>query len=205
MQSFAIIPAAGRSQRMGQPKLLLPWGHVTVIEHVLGVWRASRVDRVIIVVHPLDTRLAELATAAGAEVIRPTTPPSEMKESVRIALEAETQYRPQPTDAWLLAPADMPGLSTATIDAVIGAYEAGLDRDVQAAQIWAPRCRGRRGHPVLFSWSLADAVPRLAAHEGLNALLTRHAVEHVEAAEDSIFEDLDTPEDYDRLRARYGL
>ena len=36
MQTFAVIPAAGRSQRMRQPKLLLPWNHGTLIEHVLG-------------------------------------------------------------------------------------------------------------------------------------------------------------------------
>jgi molybdenum cofactor cytidylyltransferase len=205
MKTFAIIPAAGRSRRMGRPKLLLPWGTTTVIEHVLGVWRASRVDRVIMVVHPLDTRLAELATAAGAHVIGPTPPPSAMKESVRIALAFAAESRPQPSDAWLLAPADMPGLSAATIDALIDAYEAGLRRGGQASQIWAPRCRGKRGHPVLLSWSLADEVPRLAAHEGLNALVGRHPVEYVEAAEDSVFEDFDTPEDYERLRARHGL
>jgi CTP:molybdopterin cytidylyltransferase MocA len=36
MQTFAIIPAAGRSVRMGQPKLLLPWGQTTLLEHVLA-------------------------------------------------------------------------------------------------------------------------------------------------------------------------
>ena len=61
MRSFAVIPAAGRSQRMGQPKLLLPWGRTTVIEHVLGVWRASRVTHTVIVVHPDDKFLAELS------------------------------------------------------------------------------------------------------------------------------------------------
>ena len=58
--SFAIIPAAGRSQRMGEPKLLLPWGQSTIIEHVLAVWCASRVEAVVMVVHPDDVRPAEL-------------------------------------------------------------------------------------------------------------------------------------------------
>ena len=31
----AIILAAGRSRRMGQPKMLLPWGETTVLGHVI--------------------------------------------------------------------------------------------------------------------------------------------------------------------------
>jgi molybdenum cofactor cytidylyltransferase len=31
----AIILAAGASRRMGQPKMLLPWGNRTVIEQVI--------------------------------------------------------------------------------------------------------------------------------------------------------------------------
>ena len=38
----AIVPAAGRSQRMGRPKLLLPLGARPVVEHVLRAIGASR-------------------------------------------------------------------------------------------------------------------------------------------------------------------
>jgi molybdenum cofactor cytidylyltransferase len=205
MQAFAIIPAAGRSQRMGQPKLLLPWGPATLIEHVLSTWRASRASQVIVVVHPQDHRIAELAAAAGAHVVRPESPPEEMKVSVRLALEFAARFQPRPNDAWLLAPADMPGLTVTTIDHLIDAYQASLRGPDSTPRIWAPSNRGRRGHPVLFPWSLADEVPRLAVDEGLNALLARHPVEDVESAEDAISEDLDTPEDYERLRSRYGM
>ena len=44
----------------------------------------------------------------------------------------------------------------------------------------------------------------LGPNEGINALLKRHEVAYVEASADAILEDLDTPEDYERLRARYG-
>ncbi len=205
MQAFAIIPAAGRSQRMGQPKLLLPWGQATLIEQVLTTWRASRASQVILVAHPQDQRIAELAAAAGAHVVRPETPPDEMKVSVRLALEFAARFQPRPNDAWLLAPADMPGLAVPTIDRLIDAYQTSLRGPDTTARIWAPSHRGRRGHPVLFPWLLAAEVPCLAAGEGLNALLARHPVEDVESTEDAISEDLDTPEDYQRLRSRYGM
>jgi molybdenum cofactor cytidylyltransferase len=35
MMISAIILAAGESKRMGQPKMLMPWGQTTVIERVV--------------------------------------------------------------------------------------------------------------------------------------------------------------------------
>ena len=127
MQTFAVIPAAGRSLRMGQPKLLLPWGESTVLEHVLATWSASRVGRVILVVHPQDTEIVKRGAAAGAHVVQPETAPEEMKVSVQLALDYISHFAPSPTDAWLLAPADMPTLATATIDQLIAAYEKLLE------------------------------------------------------------------------------
>ncbi len=205
MQTFAIIPAAGRSLRMGQPKLLLPWGESTVLEHVLATWTASRVDRVVLVVHPQDAEIVKLGVAAGVHVVQPETAPEEMKVSVQLALDYISHFGPSATDAWLLAPADMPTLSTATIDQLIAAYESSLAASPAATpRIWAPRSGGRRGHPVLFPWALRSEVTELGPDEGINALMSRHEVAYVEAKADAILEDLDTPQDYDRLRARYG-
>jgi molybdenum cofactor cytidylyltransferase len=205
MQTFAVIPAAGRSLRMGQPKLLLPWGTSTVLEQVLETWSASRVGRVILVVHPHDAEIVRLGAAAGAHVVQPETAPEEMKVSVQLALDYISHFAPSPTDAWLLAPADMPTLSTATIDQLISAYESSLAANPAATpRIWAPRCDGRRGHPVLFAWTLRSEVAALGPDEGINTLLSRHDVAYVEASAGAILEDLDTPEDYERLRARQG-
>src|SRR5690606_37389168 len=52
VRSFAILPAAGQSRRMGAPKLLLPWGETTLIGEVIRSWKDSRVDQVLVVIHP---------------------------------------------------------------------------------------------------------------------------------------------------------
>ncbi len=202
MQTFAVIPAAGRSQRMGRPKLLLPWGTSTVIERVLAAWRASRVDQIVVVVHPADAQLAELARKHDATVVQPNDPPEQMKTSIRLGLaEIARRFSPQETDAWLLAPADMPELSPEVIDRLIAAHAQSVAETAGAPPtIWAASAAGRRGHPVLFPWSLAREVERLAADEGPNALLARHAVRTIEAPPRAVLEDLDTPEDYERLR-----
>ena len=38
---FALIPAAGKSTRMGRPKLALPLGEKTVLEHVIAALRQA--------------------------------------------------------------------------------------------------------------------------------------------------------------------
>ena len=44
-----VILAAGRSVRMGRPKLLLPWGQTSVLGHLLGQWQALRVGQTAVV------------------------------------------------------------------------------------------------------------------------------------------------------------
>ena len=191
--SFAIVPAAGRSRRMGTPKLLLPWGASTVIEHVLAAWQTSETTHTVIVVHPDDEALAEVCRTSGAEVVVPSGPPPDMKVSVRLALEYVTErYAPHESDAWLLAPADMPTLSADVINRVLAAYRA--DR----SKIVVPEHAGRHGHPALFPWSLAAEVARLAEDEGVNRLLARHPVREVECPAEALAVDLDTPDDYRR-------
>jgi molybdenum cofactor cytidylyltransferase len=197
MRSFAVIPAAGRSRRMGQPKLLLPWENTTVIEHTLAAWRASRVDVVVVVVHPDDRELAKRCRHAGATVVVPPQPPPEMKDSVACALEyLRGQQSPQSEDVWLLAPADVPRLSAAIVDRLLDEQA----RTGNRTEILVPVHDGRRGHPVLFPWPLADEVARLAEQEGVNALLDRHAVREVDCGPAGVPGDLDTPDDYRRLR-----
>jgi CTP:molybdopterin cytidylyltransferase MocA len=56
----AILLAAGESTRMGQPKALLPWGDVTLIEYQVRELRAAGVDDVVVV----------LGHAAARDVVR---------------------------------------------------------------------------------------------------------------------------------------
>ncbi len=194
---FGIVPAAGRSARMGQPKLLLPWKGTTLMEHVLRQWRASRIDRVIAVAHPEDAKLHALLSNAGAELVIPLAPPPDMKCSVQIALEHLAEFHaPRDTDAWLLAPADLPGISPTVIDALLAAHEPAKPA------ILRPTCHGQPGHPVLFPWPLSGEVARLAEHAGVNRLLKTNPVKDLELDAPGMLEDIDTPEDYDRLRER---
>src|SRR5205807_30650 len=66
---FAVVPAAGKSTRMGRPKLSLPLGNFTVLEMVIGALRQGGVDHVLVVAAPHVGELAPLAQSAGAHAL----------------------------------------------------------------------------------------------------------------------------------------
>ena len=203
-QSFAVIPAAGGSQRMGRPKLLLPWGAGTIIEAVLAAWRASDVTACVVVVHPQDEPLADLCRQSGVNVIAPPIAPPDMKQSVQFGLEFLRQrYDPRPPDVWLVAPGDIPRLSPKLIVALLAAHRP------QQPEILIPTLAGQRGHPVLFPWQFSGEVAGLGDEEGLNQLSRRHGVHEIpcdawEPRGASVFADIDTPADYQAAGAANG-
>ncbi|MEO8496791.1 MAG: nucleotidyltransferase family protein [Planctomycetota bacterium] len=192
-RSFAIVPAAGRSRRMGQDKLLLPWGDATVIESLLAAWRAGGVDEIVVVTRLDQTGLHVLCR--DATIVTPAIAPPEMKDSVGAALDhIRKTFAPLCSDVWLLAPADMPQLDATVVKQVLNAH------DPASPTIVVPTSAGKRGHPVLFPWSCAAAVELLSAEEGVNKLLDRFPVRELDCAAAGIHDDLDTPEDFARLR-----
>ena len=185
---------------MGRPKLLLPLGNSTVIARLVLALRDGGVEDVIVVVRPDDTALAEAAEAAGACVVRPGADPADMRQSVQYALDFLAQER-QPThnDGWMLIPADHPLVDANTVSMLLHQWRA------SSAPILVPTHDGRRGHPTLFRWGLAEEVPHISPHQGLNRLVHVHEseVEEFPVATDHILLDLDTLEDYERLQVEW--
>jgi molybdenum cofactor cytidylyltransferase len=175
---------------MGRPKLLLSVGGTTVIEAALAAWRSGGVTRTVVVVRGEDVTLADCCRAAGAEVVIPPVDPPEMKDSVAAGLEyVRARHDPRDADCWLMAPADLPRLSAQVIQQLLREYER------LPAPILVPVHEGRRGHPVLFNWSLAAGVAGLGGQQGVDTLLARHVVRESAAGPECLAKDLDTPGD----------
>src|SRR5205807_6089865 len=114
--TFAVIPAAGKSTRMGRPKLALPLGGLTVLERVLGALRRGGVEHPVVVVGPHVRELAPLAQGAGAHVCCLAGETADMRATVEQGLRwLEERFRPRPGDDWLLVPADHPALAAGVV------------------------------------------------------------------------------------------
>ena len=189
----AIVPAAGKSRRMGRPKPLLPFDGQPLIGRVVSALRLGGASPVLVVTPPAQAvegpPIAEAARQAGAAVITPAHWPAEMRES------AETRHRTawprRPAQRVHPAPGDTPGITPEIVRRL-------LERSAQApGSIVIPRAAGRRTHPIVLPWDLARQIPTLPRHQGINALMTAHP-EHVieiEVAHPELADELNTPED----------
>lgn len=192
-RTFAVVPAAGHSTRMGRPKLTLPLGGRPVIGHVVAALRGGGVANVLVVVGPHVPELVPLAEAAGANVLALPTPTADMRATIEAGLAwVEKRFRPQPDDRWLLAPADHPAISANVVRTLLAA----------ADPIVIPVHNGRRGHPTAFRWRHVAGIRALPPNAGVNALLRKHAgeIRELPVPDAGVLADLDTPGDYERLK-----
>jgi molybdenum cofactor cytidylyltransferase len=114
--------------------------------------------------------------------------------SLRLALDVLKPARPSAVLAW---PVDVPHVRITTVERLIDTFEHSKPAVV------VPAFGGRRGHPVLWPNALFEELQTsaAAAREGARAVLHRHDKEVVTVAVDdpAVIDDIDTPEDYERL------
>jgi CTP:molybdopterin cytidylyltransferase MocA len=192
----ALIPAGGRSSRMGRPKLSLPLGDSTVLGCLIAALRQADVSPILVVAGPHDPRVPDLARAAGASVCALPGPTADMRATVEHGLAwLEQHCRPAPA-GWLLVPADHPAVAPELIGQMRQAWI-----DHPGYSIVVPTHTGRRGHPTLIAWAHVLGIRAHPQGLGLNTYLRQHAGRTLElpVSDPRILWDLDTPEDYDRL------
>ncbi len=194
----AVVLAAGRSTRMGQPKLLLPWDRRTVIEAVVERLRGAHLSEIVVVTgHERKRVEAALAGQPVRFAYNPDYAAGEMISSVQAGLRALSPT----TSACLLVPGDQPLLRGRVVWQVLHAYARGLGRIV------APSYRGRRGHPVLIDRLFWPALLALGPDQAPRDVIRANgdAVHHVEVNSDWVLRDIDTPEEYEQALREAGL
>jgi molybdenum cofactor cytidylyltransferase len=194
---FALIPAAGKSSRMGRPKLLLPVAGVTVLELVIQALKQAGIEHILVVAGPHVPELAEVAGAAGAHRLLLSHETADMRATVEQGLAwLEDRFHPVPEDDWLLVPGDHPTLDSRVVETLLQARRSSL-----WALILVPTVGGRRGHPTLIGWNHVAGIRAMSAGLGINHYLREQqdATIEVPVNSEDILLDLDTPEDYERL------
>jgi len=191
----AIILAAGQSKRMGQPKMLLPWGTSTVIEHVITTFLNAGIEDVIVVTGGAREQVeGPISQYPVRKVHNNDYATGEMLSSIQCALRA----MPDEARAALIGLGDQPQVQDKSVRLICEAY-----RDSQSRLI-VPSFQMRRGHPWLVARPLWSEILALKPPESLRDFLNRHAEEihYVSVDTQSVLADLDTPEDYQKSRPK---
>jgi len=184
----AIVLAAGRSERMGTLKPLLPCWGTNFLGAVLDTVAASGVDDVRVV---LGHRADEVRSATGLpDAIFRYNPDHDA--GMLTSIQCGIRSLPRRTRGFLIWPVDHPLVRVETIDALLGA----LLRDGPALVL--PVHDGRRGHPVLFAAALAMELMEAPISDGARAVVRAHRSDRIEVPVDDpgVITDIDTPEAY---------
>lgn len=190
MMIWALILAAGKSRRMGKPKMLLPFEGKTIIEKVVQNALNSQVDNTLVVLGANSKRIQAKISKSPVHVTLNPQYAKGMLSSVQWGF----QHVLQTAEAVVVLLGDQPSIPPSVIDKIIAAYRK------SRKGIVVPIYKGRRGHPVLIDTKYREEIQKLDPEKGLRSLVYSHAedIREVEASTSSVLKDIDFEEDYRR-------
>ncbi|MCD6419997.1 MAG: nucleotidyltransferase family protein [Synergistetes bacterium] len=191
-----ILLCAGESKRMGKEKLLLPFGSNTVIGHVLKQYTNSHLREVIVVVganrnkllpHIIKEKHPKLKIAINENYRYGML--SSLQEGIKVAGNS---------NAYMVGLGDMPLICTEIINHLLLYY-----RDNKIVQ---PVYNNIKGKPVIFPSNLRNEIlSEDPIGKSPRDIVKKHPdmVELVEIPYKEIIIDMDTIEDYNKIRTLY--
>jgi len=185
---WAMILAAGESRRMGEPKLLLPFGKKTIIETVIDSVIQSKAEGILVVLGSNREKIEKRIKNLPLEM----TFNPDFRKGMLSSVQRGFQTLPEDAHAFLVILGDQPSISSTVIDKVIDAYKK------TGKGIVLPVYKKERGHPVLIGMKYRDEVQNLSPDIGLRELVYGHPddILEVEVEAAGILQDIDDIEDY---------
>ena len=184
----ALILAAGQSRRMGTlNKLLIGIDGKPMVRHVVDAVLASTARPLVAVVgHERDKVEAALAGTDVNFVFNP-----DYAQGLSTSLKRGVAALPEEIDGAVVALGDMPRVTGAEINRLIGAFNP-----VEGRAICVPTRRGKRGNPVLLARRFFAELSAVSGDVGARELIAAHPelVAEIEMESDAVLTDIDTPQ-----------
>jgi molybdenum cofactor cytidylyltransferase len=194
--SFAgVILAAGASSRMGRDKALLPWREGTFLSAAIRALQAAT-ELVIVVGGANAASLEPIADSQAAFLVVNPNPQQGQFSSLQVGLQ-EVLNRGR--DAAIVTLVDRPPAEVDTIEQIKAAF---LSSD---EQVWAvvPEFGGKHGHPIVIGREMIEVFLRVPVHS--SARDVEHAnqdhIRYLPVNDPLVVANVDTPEDFEKLRA----
>lgn len=193
----AILLAAGKSRRMGRPKLLMPFGQSTIVEQAIDNLLGSVVDEVIVVLgHGAEEAIKTLVTKPVKLMTNP-----DYEQGMSTSIIAGLTLVDSQVQAVMLALGDQPLINSQTINKLVKEF---YNHDKGIA---IPTCQGRRGHPIIFAIKYKEKLLELRGDMGGRQIIKDHPDDILEVAVscEGIFIDIDTVDNYHLEKKRLGI
>ena len=187
----AILLAAGESKRMGELKLLLPFGTSTIIEKSIDNLLSSRVDEVIVVT---GYKAEEVIKRIAGKEVRIVVNPH-YRQGMSTSITAGLNLIDRKAKAIMIALADQPVIDSRVVNDLIEEFCR------HSKGIIVPVYQGKRGHPVVFSVKYKKELLKLGGDVGGKEIVAQHPNDVLEVPVESrgISIDIDNLSDYEQL------
>jgi molybdenum cofactor cytidylyltransferase len=192
-----LVLAAGASTRMGKPKQLLPILGETLLGRVLNASLKSNLQRVVLVLghgaEEIQAEIEEILEHPKLRVIKNR----QYKWGISSSIIAGLSVIEKSHGHVMILLADMPHIDTNLINLLLRQYLA------SGQPIGAVKIRNRRSHPVIFSRKMYFELRRLRGDRGAKDLFQRYGDKVILVEPEGPYDnrDIDTPEDYVKLRS----
>ena len=165
----AILPAAGRSSRMGQPKQLMAIdGQPMLLAVIEPVVACESVERTVVVTNSLVASAIDL-NHTGVSVVLNDEPDTGMIDSIRMGIDhLQHGLELHVDDGLMICPGDQPGLTFQEIETCCRAFHAHRGRITVATH------DGKHGHPLIIPASRIPFLMSQACDLGLRELVLAH-------------------------------
>jgi len=207
-----VILAAGKSERMGAPKVLQSFLGESFLSRIAAALRAAGVERIVLVLgHQAAQLQTQLPSVVGLQVVTN----HDYEAGQFSSLQAGMRALPPQCAGTLLCLIDQPHLFASTYQQILSSARSA------PTQVVIPIYNCHRGHPLylparLFAEILqanaADSLSRLCSISRLRSIKLRNILAQkpeqittVAVADPGILEDIDTPADLHRLEQLYPL
>jgi molybdenum cofactor cytidylyltransferase len=196
MKVTALLLAAGYARRFGSDKRLLPaTAGQSLVEYTLSRYQQV-FDCCAVLVRDGDPVHAIVGRLPNVIVIPQPAPQAGLGDNIALAMGVAEILQ---GDAVAIALADMPLVQIETLRRL---------RDLaRRDRIFCPFFERKRGHPVIFGAQYFAELSRLAGDTGARRILSsaRDQVVDIDVDDVGVLADVDTPADWERIRASFDV
>lgn len=201
MNASAIVLAAGKSERMGKMKLLLPFKGKTLIEGVVRPLLESSLDEVLVVLGYRGEEIKRALSKISSSKIR-FVENRQYERGMLSSVQAGIRMLSAQTECAMVVLGDQPGFEANFFSRLLS--------EVSRSQkgILIPSYGGKRGHPLLISSRHFPFLLSLNPEkESLHRLTEEKAVDILDfpVELEEILVDVDLPQDLQRLKKKESL
>ncbi|MCK0178648.1 nucleotidyltransferase family protein [Flavobacteriaceae bacterium S0862] len=188
-----LIMAAGNSSRMGEAKQLLPWKEATLIEDVITKLLHLNTFKAIVVLGANEDKIVPKIASYPIEIIYNIEWEKGLGNSIAFGIyHIKKNYD---VDGVLVTLADQPLIEATYLKVMIDLFET--DKN----QIIATKYQnGKLGVPALFDKSYLLELSNIDGDKGAKSILEKYTNSVITTQIDTNVFDIDTDEDYKKLK-----